>query len=82
MRLEAALARTHASDDSRCFNLAQLPGLKPGAINDITSCLRAGASAPEVGIHFPLAKIVEAHEAMESSGLNGKIIVDVLDGRG
>ncbi len=47
------------------------------AIRDITQCLSAGAYAPEIGRIFSLDRIVDAHEAMESSSVIGKILIEV-----
>lgn len=47
------------------------------AIRDITQCLSAGAYAPEIGRIFSLDRIVAAHEAMESSSVIGKILIEV-----
>ncbi|MFV3411148.1 NADPH:quinone reductase [Pseudomonas sp. NY15436] len=47
------------------------------AIRDITQCLSAGAYMPEIGMKVRLNQIVDAHDAMESSTVIGKILVDV-----
>lgn len=48
---------------------------KQDAIRDITACLAAGAYIPAVGMRVDLNHIVEAHEAMESSCVVGKILI-------
>jgi len=52
------------------------PAMLAGAASDITGALRAGALRPLPAHHFPLARIADAHVAVES-GLVGKAIVDV-----
>ena len=47
------------------------------AIRDVTACLEAGAYVPEIGLRVRLDNVIEAHEAMESSRIIGKIIIDV-----
>jgi len=47
------------------------------AIRDITQCLNAGAYVPEIGMKVRLDQIVDAHEALESSAVIGKILVEV-----
>lgn len=48
---------------------------KRAALADITACLNAGAYRPEIALRLPLDRIVEAHEAMESRRIPGKILV-------
>ncbi len=57
------------------YNVAQ--GDKLAAISDINACLAAGAYVPHIGMRVCLADIVGAHEAMESSRVVGKIIVEI-----
>jgi NADPH:quinone reductase len=47
------------------------------AIRDVTACLEAGAYRTHVGLRFPLARAADAHEAQDSGGVVGKILVDV-----
>lgn len=49
--------------------------LKQAAIADINSCLEAGCYSPKIGLNMPLRNIVEAHEALESSNVIGKVLV-------
>lgn len=57
------------------YNIAQED--KRSAIMDISACLAAKAYLPAIGKRFDLNDIVAAHEAMESSRVIGKIIVNV-----
>ena len=49
---------------------------KTAAIADITRWLEAGALTHQLGPHFPLEKIVQAHEAVEGGAI-GNVVVDV-----
>ncbi|MQA87395.1 MAG: zinc-binding dehydrogenase [Streptosporangiales bacterium] len=46
------------------------------AVHDITKALRAGDLRPLPSLHFPLAEIAAAHEAVER-GAVGKVVVDL-----
>ena len=39
--------------------------------------LSSGALKPKIDCYYPLDKIVEAHEHMESNKNTGKIVIDV-----
>lgn len=45
------------------------------AVEDVSACLAAGAYRPRIGLHLPLERIAEAHEAQEHGGTIGKILV-------
>lgn len=47
------------------------------AIRDITACLEGGQYKTHVGARFPLEKLAEAHEAQDSGGITGKILIDI-----
>lgn len=49
--------------------------LKKAAIADINSCLEDGFYLPKIGLNTPLHNIVEAHEALESSKVIGKVLI-------
>lgn len=46
------------------------------AVRDVTACLTAGAYRPAIGMHLPLERIIEAHEAQDSGKVIGKILLD------
>jgi len=52
------------------------PALEEAAA-DVTAALGAGALTPLPVTRFPLSSIVAAHEALESGGTVGKVLVDV-----
>ena len=47
------------------------------AVQDVTACLEAGALTSRIGARFPLERAAEAHEAQDSGGVVGKILIDV-----
>ena len=49
---------------------------KAAAISDITRWLEGSALSHQIGPHFPLAEIVQAHQAVEGGAI-GNVIVDV-----
>lgn len=49
--------------------------LKQAAIADINSCLETGSYLPKIGLNMPLRNIVEAHVALESSNIIGKVLI-------
>ena len=49
------------------------------AVSDISSCLVSGQLQPVVSRRFPLERIAEAHEFMESGGSSGHILLDIDD---
>jgi len=50
------------------------------ATRDILGLVEAGRLAHTIGARFPLARIVEAHQAQESGRVTGNIVVDVAPG--
>ncbi|MBD1842048.1 NADPH:quinone reductase [Cyanobacteria bacterium FACHB-63] len=50
------------------------------AAADITTCLKAGVLKHQIAERFPLDRIAEAHELMESGRAIGNIIVEVISG--
>jgi NADPH2:quinone reductase len=50
---------------------------KRAAITAINACLADGAYAPRIGLRFPLERIAEAHEAQETAGTIGKILIEM-----
>lgn len=50
------------------------------AIQDITTCLAAGAYVPTIAAHYPLDSIAAAHVALESLQYVGKILIDSPQG--
>lgn len=51
--------------------------LKQAAIADINSCLKTGNYSPKIGLNVPLQNIADAHEALESSKVIGKVLVHI-----
>lgn len=49
--------------------------LKQDAAADIISCLDAGHYSPKIGLNMPLQHVADAHEALESSRVIGKVLV-------
>lgn len=47
------------------------------AIDDITTCLKAGSLRHSIGRRFPLSEVVAAHEAVESGQIIGNVIVNI-----
>jgi len=45
------------------------------AIRDINACLASGNYAPHIGMRVPLGKIADAHLALESASVVGKVLV-------
>ena len=56
------------------YNLT--PAMLDRAVGDITDALREGALRPLPELHFPLAAIAAAHEAVEQHAV-GKVLVDI-----
>ncbi|MCR8932278.1 MULTISPECIES: NADPH:quinone reductase [unclassified Pseudomonas] len=50
---------------------------KNQAIKDINSCLASGNYAPHIGMKVALEKIAEAHLALESASVTGKVLVSL-----
>lgn len=50
------------------------------AIEDITRCLNAGGYSPLIGLSLPLEMISDAHTALESGNISGRILLDVFEG--
>lgn len=48
---------------------------KQVAIADLNSCLEARKYSPKIGLNMPLQNIADAHEALESSRVIGKVLV-------
>lgn len=48
---------------------------KNQAVKDINSCLASGKYAPHIGMKVVLEKIAEAHVALESASVTGKVLV-------
>ncbi|WP_175818812.1 NADPH:quinone reductase [Burkholderia sp. BCC0419] len=48
---------------------------KRAAIADINACVAAGAYTPRIGMKVPLEQVVDAHEALESGQVIGKVLV-------
>lgn len=48
---------------------------KKAAITDINQCLAAGAYKPRIGLNLALDRIAEAHEALESGRVLGKVLI-------
>ncbi|MGE6778744.1 NADPH:quinone reductase [Vreelandella titanicae] len=49
--------------------------LKQAAIADINSCLEAECYLPKIGLNMPLRNVADAHEALESSNVIGKVLI-------
>ena len=47
------------------------------AIAAINACLSEGAYTPKIGLRVPLERIVAAHEAQETGGIIGKILIEM-----
>lgn len=45
------------------------------AIKDINACLASGLYIPHIGMNLPLEKIADAHVALESASVMGKVLV-------
>ncbi|VVP88295.1 NADPH:quinone reductase [Pseudomonas fluorescens] len=50
---------------------------KRRAIGDVTSCIAQGAYKPTIGLTVPLEQIAQAHEALETRAVKGKVLIDV-----
>ena len=50
---------------------------KRRAVEDITSCLMSGAYTPHIGLKVGLDSIADAHLALESASVTGKILIEV-----
>jgi NADPH:quinone reductase len=50
---------------------------KRDAIDAINACIASGAYVPKIGMQVPLDRIVEAHEALETGSVVGKVLVDI-----
>lgn len=48
---------------------------KIDAIRDINACLAGGNYAPHIGMSVPLERIADAHLALESASVMGKVLV-------
>jgi NADPH:quinone reductase-like Zn-dependent oxidoreductase len=46
------------------------------AIREINACLAGGAYSPAIGMRLPLEQIADAHDAQDSGGVVGKILVE------
>jgi NADPH2:quinone reductase len=55
----------------------QPPEMRRRAIAALNAWLRAGKLSHSVAARFPLARIAEAHEAVESGRINGHVIVTI-----
>jgi NADPH2:quinone reductase len=53
---------------------------KDEAVRDVLRLVEAGRLIHNIGAHFPLERIVEAHQAQESGKITGNIVVDVAAG--
>ncbi|MEO0324040.1 MAG: NAD(P)-dependent alcohol dehydrogenase [Myxococcota bacterium] len=51
----------------------------PEELEDITALVEAGALREPVAARFPLARVADAHWALEGEGLAGSIVVDVRE---
>lgn len=64
---------------SHVFRFVFLPAIPDDAIRhavkDLTDCLSAGAYTPHIGMELPLDQIAEAHAALESGTVVGKILL-------
>ncbi|VWB71504.1 NADPH:quinone reductase [Burkholderia metallica] len=49
--------------------------VKQQAARDVVACVAAGAYSPRIGMKVPLESIVDAHEALESGRVVGKVLV-------
>ena len=54
-----------------------LPADRDRAVAELTAALRDGALVHRVAARFPLARIAEAHEAVEGGRLVGNVVVDI-----
>ena len=50
---------------------------KRRAIGDVTSCIAQGAYKPTIGLTVPLEQIAQAHEALETRAVKGKVLINV-----
>lgn len=50
------------------------------AAKEITTCLQAGILTPQIAARYPLDRIAEAHELLESGQAIGNVIVEVIPG--
>jgi len=51
--------------------------LKQASAKDINACLESGSYQPVIGLILPLEKIADAHHALESSKVTGKILLHI-----
>ncbi|ALX14264.1 alcohol dehydrogenase [Burkholderia cepacia JBK9] len=60
----------------RFVYIYHVPGeAKQAAIRDIDACVAAGAYSPRIGMKVPLTQVIDAHEALESGQVIGKVLV-------
>ena len=50
---------------------------KVRAVRDISSALRDGVLSHRIAKRFPLDRIVDAHEAIESGTVTGNVVIDI-----
>jgi NADPH2:quinone reductase len=55
----------------------QPPALRAEAVRDLTRLLQANSLTHAIGARFPLDRIVEAHEAVESGKTTGNVVVTI-----
>jgi NADPH2:quinone reductase len=56
------------------------PSWRRAAIAELTALLEAGRLSHTIGARFPLARIAEAHEAVESGTIMGNVVIDLPSG--
>jgi NADPH2:quinone reductase len=52
---------------------------KHAAVDDITACLRDDAYHPAIGLVLPLDRTADAHVAVETGAVTGKVLIQVAD---
>ncbi|MEW5812762.1 MAG: NADPH:quinone reductase [Actinomycetota bacterium] len=52
---------------------------KAAAVADIGDCLRDGGLRPRIGLVVPLARTVEAHQAVEAGTASGRVLIRLVD---
>jgi NADPH2:quinone reductase len=50
---------------------------KLSAIEAISECIASGSYNPRIGMQVPLDRVVEAHEALETGKIVGKVLIDI-----
>ncbi len=71
---EASVAKNHGVNA-----VGQMTDTNSDRLNTLRSMVEEGVIKPQVALTFPLDQVGEAFDALESGGVNGKVVIQIKD---